>query len=390
MSTVRPIRVMNVISRLNIGGISPYVIPLTAHLRAMGYHSQLVAGSLGQREGDMSYLAARSGVEVINVPSLGRDISPLRDGATIAALWRLMRRERPDIVHTHTAKAGFAGRIAAWLARVPLIFHTYHGHVFAGYFGPAKTRFYLALEQFSARLSTRIVAVSENLRRELGEVHRVAPPDKIEVVIPGYELGALAQVRRGQGDFRERHGIPPAAPLVGIVGRLVPIKHHALFLESAALVRERIPDARFAIVGDGELRPAAEAQTATLGLADCVHFTGWTNDLASVYGALDALALCSKNEGLPSSIIEALVTGVPVAATAVGGVVDLLAGGLGRLVPSGDAPGLAAALVDVLTDPAARQQAEANRAAALARYDMAPSAARAAAFYRRFMVGPAR
>lgn len=384
MTDTRRPKIMNVISRLNIGGISPYVIPLTGLLRDKGFDSQLVAGSVGGREGDMSYIAAQVGVDVVGVPSLGRDISPLRDMATVRSLYRLFRREQPDVVHTHTAKAGFAGRIAAWLARTPCIFHTYHGHVFSGYFGPAKTRFYLALEQFCGALSTRVLTVSENLKRELGQVYHVARPEKVEVLLPGYDLSQLLPVQRGAGSFRQQFGIPHEAPLVGIVGRLVPIKNHALFLEAAGRARLAIPGAHFAIIGDGELRAEVEAHTAALGLGECVHFTGWVRDLPGIYGALDALVLCSKNEGLPSSVIEALVTGVPVVATAVGGVVDMLAGGLGALTPSGDADALAGALIAALRDPAAQAHAESGRAAAFALYDIQPAVTRAEAFYRRF------
>lgn len=381
-------KIMTVVSRLNIGGISPYVIPLTGLLREKGFDSLLVAGSVGAREGDMSYLAAQAGVEVLRVPSLGRDISPVRDMATVGSLYRLIRRERPDVVHTHTAKAGFAGRIAAWLARTPYIFHTYHGHVFHGYFGPAKTRLYLALEQLCGALSTRVLTLSHSLKRELEAVYHVAPPEKVEVLLHGYDLGELFQVKRGAGDFRAQFGIPHGAPLAGIVGRLVPIKNHALFLEAARRTRQAIPAARFAIIGDGELRAAVEAQATALGMDECVHFTGWVRDLPSIYGALDALVLTSKNEGVPSSVIEALVTGVPVVATAVGGVVDMLAGGLGALTPSGDAGALAGAMISALGEPAARTQAESGRPAAFAQYDIRPAAARAGAFYRRFTSPP--
>lgn len=381
-SALAPIRVMNVISRLNIGGISPYVIPLTAHLRDMGYQSSLVAGSVGKREGDMSYLAERVNVNPIMIPSLGREISPLRDLTTIRQLYALMRRERPHIVHTHTAKAGFAGRIAAWLARVPIILHTYHGHVFAGYFGPAKTRFYLTLEQFCGRLSTRVITVSSYLSRELAGRYRVKRA--VDVVIPGYDLDDLRDVQRS-GAFRARFGIAPDAPLAAIIGRLVPIKNHALFLQAAARVRARLPAARFAVVGDGELRGELESLAGSLGLAGCVIFTGWQTDLPAIYGALDCNVLSSKNEGLPSSVIEALVTGVPVVATAVGGVNDLLAGDLGILVPPADADGLAAGIVTALTDPALRARAEASRAASYALYDIRASAARVDAYYRELL-----
>ncbi len=381
-----PPKIVHLISRLNIGGISPYVIPITALLRTAGYPSALIVGKLGKGEGDMSYLAERVGVQPIYVPQLGRDISPLRDLATVGQLYRLLRREQPTIVHTHTAKAGFAGRLAAKLAGVPLIFHTYHGHVFHSYFGAAKTRFYIALERFGAALSTRIIAVSPNLRREIGEVYRIAPPRKVALVVPGYDLSALRDVRRPFGNFRARFGIPAEAPLVGIVGRLVPIKHHALFLSAMAQVARAIPQARFAVVGDGELRAELEAQARALGMAEAVIFTGWQGDLAAIYGALDCLVLCSKNEGLPSAVIEALVTGVPVVATAVGGVVDMLADGRGALVPPNDARALAEATLNVLRDlPAAQARAQTFRQAAYDLYHIAPSAERLIAFYREFL-----
>lgn len=381
-----PPKIVHIISRLNIGGISPYVIPITALLREAGYRSALIAGSLGKREGDMSYLAERVGVQPIYVPHLGRDISPLRDLTTVAQLYRLLRREKPTIVHTHTAKAGFVGRLAAKLAGVPLIFHTYHGHVFHSYFGAAKTRFYIALERFGGALSTRIIAVSPNLQREIGEIYRIAPLRKVAMVVPGYDLSALRDVTRPSGDFRARFGIPQEAPLVGIVGRLVPIKNHALFLSAMAQVAQALPQARFAIIGDGELRPALEAQVRALDMAESVVFTGWQHDLAAIYGALDCLVLCSKNEGLPSAVIEALVTGVPVVATAVGGVVDMLAEGRGALVPSNNAQALAEATLNVLRDlPAAQAHAQTLRQAAYDLYHIQPSTERLIAFYREFL-----
>lgn len=378
-------KLMTIISRLNIGGISPYVIPVTALLRERGYQTSLVSGSVGKLEGDMGYLAGRVGVTPVSVPSLGRDISPLKDLATIRDLYRLIRREKPDIVHTTTAKAGFVGRIAARLAGVPYIFHTYHGHVFHSYFSPAKTQFYLMLERFGAALSTRIVTVSSNLKREIGEVFRVARPAKVEIVVPGYDLADLYALRRPLGDFRARFGIPADAPLVGIVGRLVPIKNHALFLDAAKRVHDQLPAAKFVIVGDGELRPAVEAQVQALGLTDAVIFTGWQADLPPIYAALDAVVVSSKNEGLPSAIIEGLVTGVPVVATAVGGVVDLLAEGRGALVPPGDSDGMARGLIAALTNPAIRAGAESGRKAAFEQYHILPSVERLDAFYRRFV-----
>ncbi len=279
----------------------------------------------------------------------------------------------------------FPMRTQPWLARVPIILHTYHGHVFSGYFGPTKTRVYLTLEQFCGRLSTRILTVAESLRRELIETYHIGPSGKVEVVIPGYTLGHLATLERPSGALRARFNIPPDAPLIGIVGRLVPIKNHALFLEAAKIARTQVPNAHFLIIGDGELRPEVEGQIATLGLGDCTQITGWVTDLAEIYGALDAVAITSKNEGLPSSVIEALVVGLPVVGTAVGGVRDMLAGDQGLLVPAGDVSALAEGMVRVLADPVQKRHAVVNRAAAFNLYDIGPATTRLHEYYQTLL-----
>ncbi len=381
----RPIKVMHVIARLNIGGAALYVIQLTASLGAPDFDSQLVCGVVGKDEGDMRYIADQKGLPVTVIPSLGREISPIGDLATIYKLWRLMRRERPDVVHTHTAKAGFVGRVAARLAGVPVVVHTFHGHVFAGYFGPTKTRLFLVLERFSARLSTAIITLSAALKRELTDGYHITQADHVEVIELGFECGDLAALPRHQGTFRAQHGIPEGAPLVGIVGRLVPIKNHDLFLKAAQLVVRQIPDAYFAVVGDGERRTELVGLARSLDIADRVRFTGWIIDILPVYSTLDALALTSRNEGLPVSLIEALAAGVPVVSTAVGGVADLLDGGrLGAIVPLDDAEALARALIAALTDPAC-QVTDTVRAEIAERYGIRRSVDRVGTLYRRLL-----
>jgi glycosyltransferase involved in cell wall biosynthesis len=262
----------------------------------------------------------------------------------------LIRRERPDIVHTHTAKAGFVGRLAAWLAGVPIIVHTFHGHVFAGYFGQRKTQLFLTLERLCARLSAAIVTLSPALKHELSNVYYVTPEHKIEIIELGFEMERFASVQHDQGDFRQLYGIPADVPLVGIVSRLVPIKNHDLFLRAAKCVTQQVPDAHFTIVGDGERRKALEAMAQALGIAERVHFTGWIKDPLPVYNALDVLVLCSRNEGLPVSLIEAMVAGVPVVSTDVGGANDLLQGGtLGAVVAPDNPDALAAAIIKALS-----------------------------------------
>jgi glycosyltransferase involved in cell wall biosynthesis len=388
-STTRPIKVMHIIARLNIGGAAVYVIELVEQLNALGYDARLICGMVGTSEGDMRYIADERHVPVQVLPRLGREISFLGDLSTVFQLWRLMRRERPDIVHTHTAKAGLVGRFAAWLSGVPVIVHTFHGHVFAGYFGGLKTRLFLQLERLCARLSTRIVTLSPDLKRDLVTVYRIAPADKIEVIELGFDLRKLLEAEQWASPFRLEQNIPEDARLIGIVGRLVPIKNHELFFAAAKLVLEQFPAAYFAVVGDGERRTELEALAHALGIADHVRFTGWISDPVPVYAALDVLVLCSKNEGLPVSLIEAMAAGVPVVATAVGGVNDLLEGGrLGAIVPPDDAAALSGAILNILpmTNAIAAQKIAAAAVEAVRdRYDIGQSAAKTDALYRRLL-----
>jgi glycosyltransferase involved in cell wall biosynthesis len=352
MTASRPIRIMRIIARLNIGGPAIHVALLTQKLAPPDYDSCLVTGQIGADEGDMRYYAEERGVTPIIVPELGRAINPIGDLITIIRLVRLMRDFKPDVVHTHTAKAGFAGRIAARLSGVPVVVHTFHGHVFQGYFSRPLTRLFIALEWFAARLSDTLIVLTEGLRRELSDAYHIARKRKFTVLPLGLDLEPFARQPRHTGAFRAAYRIPPDVPLIGLVGRLTAVKNHALFLEAAAQVRRELPRAHFVIVGDGELRADIERQIDLLNLRDCVTVTGWIKDTAPVYADLDALAISSLNEGTPVTVIEALAVGVPVVATAVGGLPDLLEGGaLGALVPSGDSAALANALIRVVKSP---------------------------------------
>lgn len=380
----RPIRVMRIIARLNIGGPAIHVVLLSERIGPPEFESTLVCGQIDAQEGDMSYLAEERGVSLITIPELGRSLSFLRDGLTLFKLWRLMRRVRPDIVHTHTAKAGFVGRTAAWLARVPVRVHTFHGHVFHGYFSPFKTRVFLGLERLTARLSDRLITISPALKEELAHTYHIAPEDKFVVVPLGLELAPFAATPRRGGAFRAEHGIPPEAPLIGIVGRLVPIKNHQLFLEMAARMQKKTPQARFVIVGEGECLDAVQAQVDALKLRRVVTFAGWLRDLRPVYSDLDVLVISSDNEGTPVSLIEALAAGTPVVSTAVGGVPDLLQGGmLGRLVPPGNPDALAEAVQAALEAP--EPTSDSARQSILALYDITRLCDDLTALYRNLL-----
>lgn len=362
------LRVLRIFSRLNIGGPSLHVILLSAGLRPLGYETRLVVGRESPREGNMLALAAEKSVNCEAMAGLGREIAPLQDLRALVGLFRLMRAWRPEIVHTHTAKAGLLGRLAARAAGVPTVVHTYHGHVLRGYFSPATTAFFRWLETRLATAADALVAVSESVKQDLVNLG-IAPAEKIRVVPLGLELGHLA-ARLPRGVLRAEAGIPEGAPLVGMVGRLVPIKDVPTFLRAARIVRETRPEARFALVGDGEERPALESLCRELGLDGKVTFFGWKRDLAAVYGDLDVVVNASRNEGTPVALIEALAAARPVVATRVGGTPDLLGEGeRGRLVPPGEPEALAEAVLETLAgSEAARRRALAGREHVLARH----------------------
>jgi glycosyltransferase involved in cell wall biosynthesis len=357
------LRVLRVIARLNIGGPAIQAITLTRRLDPSRFSSVLATGRCAPGEQEMSALLAREEVEPHRISGLGRALHAADDARAFAGLVSLLRRLQPHILHTHTAKAGALGRIAGALLRVPVRVHTFHGHVFRGYFSPAKTQAAIMTERGLARLSHRIIAISEAQRRDLCEVYHIAPPEKVSVVPLGFDLSPFLAVS-GQntpgppsGRLRAELGLSPGALLVGIVGRVAPIKNHRLFLDALALTQQRLPQVHGVIIGDGteaEIR-ALRAQAERLGITSGLHLLGYRTDLAPLYADLDAVALTSDNEGTPVALIEALAAGRACIATSVGGVPDVLREGeLGVLVAPQNAETFAAELVNLLRDPARR------------------------------------
>ena len=359
-------RIVRIIARLNVGGPAKHVVWLTAGLQDANYRSLLVAGSVPAGEEDMGYFAEESGVTPFVIPEMSREISP-KDAITVWKLFRLFLREQPDIVHTHTAKAGTVGRVAGffyrWLTPGTLIgrprrckfVHTYHGHVFHSYYGRGRTRIFIAIERLLARLVTdRLIVVSAQQGAEIGDDFRVGRQGQIKVVPLGLDLGLFAKHASRRARFREELGIDEQTILVGIVGRLTEIKNHEMFLNSVARLTDQ-PGLRFVVIGDGSLRQKLEAQARSLGLESKVIFTGGRRDPEYFYPALDIVALTSLNEGTPLTLIEAMANARPIVATSVGGVVDLLRDDRGICVPSGDEEAFASALRRLAADPQLRK-----------------------------------
>ncbi|MBV9925951.1 MAG: glycosyltransferase [Acidobacteria bacterium] len=391
-------KVVRIIARLNVGGPARHVAWLEAGLRGRGVESRLVAGVVPPGEDDMGYFAESLGVRPLVIPEMSREISP-KDFVTVWKLFRLFRRERPDLVHTHTAKAGTVGRAAGmlyrWLTPSALwgrprqcrFVHTYHGHIFHSYYGRWKTRLFLFVEQALARLATdRIVVISPQQLEEIQGRFRVGRREQFEVIPLGLDTRAFEDWPARRHALRDEWGAEGGDVLVGIVGRLTEVKNHRLFLEAAALFKKRrafeqesggasggAPHAgrvRFVVVGDGHLRADLESHAWALGLSDDVKFVGLRDDPENFYPALDVVALTSRNEGTPLTLIEAMANARACVATAVGGVVDLLGGVAaeelrrphpwqicerGIQVRPGDPEAFAEALAHVVNDVALRQ-----------------------------------
>ena len=352
------VRVLRVIARLNVGGPALHVSYLTSGLTARGYDTTLVAGRVGEAEGSMEYVAGELGVEPVLLPSLQRDVAARPDLAAVLRVRDLIRTQRPHILHTHTAKAGAVGRIAAVLARVPdppVIVHTFHGHVLRGYFGPARTAAFREVERTLARRTDRLIAVSPEVRDEL-VAEGIAPASRFEVVRLGLDLDRRAAAEPVEAQaLRDRLGVPDGAVLISWLGRMTHIKRVEDLLAAFALVRARGVDAHLALAGDGPLRGELEALSRELGLDGRAHFLGMQKDVAPVYGASDIVALTSANEGTPVSLIEALAAGTASISTDVGGVSDVIRDEeTGLLVPAGDVGAIAGALERLAVDGALR------------------------------------
>ena len=380
-------RVLRIIGRLNVGGPAIHVVNLAAGLYSDRYQSLLVAGSANEAEGSMLDFALSHQVKPIIIPEIVTDfrLTP-RDGKALYKLYSLMRKERPHIVHTHTAKAGFLGRLAAQLAGVPIIVHTFHGHVLHGYYGARKNWLLRRLEQSLAGFTDRLVTVSEQVKNELVS-YGIAQAEKIMVIPLGFDLEPFLNSRIQRGQFRREMGLADEMKLVGIVGRIFPIKNHSLFLESAARIATREPSARFVIVGDGVLRPMLEQQAHQLGIPNRVIFTGWRRDLPRIYADLNVLVVSSDNEGTPVSAIEAMASGCPVVATCVGGLPDLITHKeTGFLVQPRDPEGLAASVLHLLQNPeVARNLADSAMVSAQQRFSVKRLISDMDQFYRQLL-----
>jgi glycosyltransferase involved in cell wall biosynthesis len=352
------IRVVHVITRLTMGGSSENTIAQVVALEQAGYACTLAAG-LAESDAATVDDARRRGCRVVDVPGLGREVRPVRDVGALRRLTRLIARERAQIVHTHTSKAGFTGRLAARLARVPAVIHQPHGHIFYGYWSEPRTAFFVRLERLAARWTDRIVTLTERGATE-HLAQRIGHPAQYVTVpsgVPTDELRARAPER---GAARRRLGLAPEAFVIVAVGRMVPIKGFDVLLAALPRVGAAVPTARLVLVGDGPEWAALDDAARALGVRDRVNFAGAvssTDALTAHLAAADVCAAPSRNEGMGRALVEAMALGLPVVGTAVGGIPAVIGPDeAGRLVAPDDPAALASALVELGRDAALRRK----------------------------------
>jgi glycosyltransferase involved in cell wall biosynthesis len=323
-------KILRVVSRLNIGGPTLNVKYLTEGLDSEMYETRLIAGTVSPNEGDMSYITQFDRDTQIDVPELQREINIIRDIKALFKVLKIIFDYRPDIIHSHTSKAGTIARCAALIFNLfskekTIIVHTYHGHVLEGYFSALKSKLVFIIERMLSRITDAIIAISQTQKWELTDKYHLASAEKIHTINLGFDLSRFSDIR-DKGTLRSIFGVDDQIPVIGIVGRLAPIKNHRLFLDAAKLIIARYTDKaiRFAIIGDGELKDSLKAYAQTIGIEHHVIFYGWEKKIERIYADLDILVLTSNNEGTPVSIIESMAASVPVVTTGVGGVKDLL------------------------------------------------------------------
>jgi glycosyltransferase involved in cell wall biosynthesis len=391
-------RVLRILNRLIIGGPALNATYLSRYM-APDWETMLVIGGKDDHEQDATHLTERLGLSPVVVPEMKRSIDPKADRAAYNKVKALIKEFKPDVVHTHAAKSGAIGRLAASACKVPVIVHTFHGHVFHSYFGKFKSRAFINIERYLARKSSGIIAISDLQRNELADVYKICPKDKINIIPLGFDLDRFAQDQdRKRMAFRKRYDIADDEIAIGIVGRIVPVKNHALFVAAAAkLIGMTKQKLRFIVIGDGDMRPAMGEEFRRAGIdyayypeeprhaqAICIS---WQTEMDEVLAGLDLVALTSHNEGTPVSLIEAQAAGRPVVSTSVGGVADVVANGqAGFVTPAGDAEAFAAALYNITDDPGTRAAfAAAGRDAVASRFSYQRLVRDMDAYYRMLL-----
>lgn len=328
-------RVLRIFNRLVVGGPVLNVTYLTKYM-APKFETLLVVGEREDHEKSAEYLTDELGIKYITVKGMGRSIDPTTDYFAYRELRKLIKSFKPDIIHTHAAKPGALGRLAASAEKVPVIVHTFHGHIFHSYFNSAKTKFFINAERYLAKKSNAIVAISEQQRKELVEDFKIAPAEKFRIVPLGFDLDRFrTNQEEKRKKFRTEFNVTDDEIAIGIIGRLVPVKNHYLFLKAIKYIFDNSGrKIKAFIIGDGETRNDLENVAREVSIpfstehsTEHVHplvFTSWRSDVDFINAGLDIVCLTSFNEGTPVSLIEAQAANKPIVSTRVGGIADIV------------------------------------------------------------------
>ena len=345
MESSKPVRVMQIIARMNVGGPAVLVADLVRNLDIQRFSTVLVTGYCDENESDYLEEVAQD-VFAIRIPGLGRSVSPLKDLTAFFLLIREIRKFKPDVIHTHTAKAGVLGRIAGLIARPRAKrVHTFHGHLLHGYFSPSKTRLVILLEKVLELITYRFIAIGNIVKNDLARAG-IGRDSKFEVIFPGLqELD-----RYPKSDTRSTLGLNPSKRYLVFVGRLTSIKRPERLIDLARFLKDNHPDAWLLIAGAGELLDelSAEAQRDVLPIT----FLGWRKDIGAILSASDIAVLCSDNEGIPLTLIQASQAGLPIVSTDVGSVGDIVISGTTGLLTEVSSKGMIEGVSKLLDDPA--------------------------------------
>jgi glycosyltransferase involved in cell wall biosynthesis len=360
-------RVLRIINRLNLGGPTYNAANLTKYIDG-DFETLLVAGMTDESEESSEFILQKLNLRPVYLKEMYRELNPLRDYKAYFKLRQIIRDFKPDIVHTHAAKAGAVGRLAAHHEGVPVIVHTFHGHVFHSYFGALKTRIFLEIERYLGRRTHAIVTLSEIQKGELAHQFKVAPHHKFEIIPLGFDLSRFTENKaKKRTAFRETYNVSDDEILISIVGRLVPVKNHAMFLKALKIVADKTTKKiRAFIIGDGEERQNVEKMATDLGLKfnnddlrekNILTFTSWVKDVDVSNAGSDIIALTSFNEGTPVSLIEAQASGKPIVSTQVGGIANIVKEGeTALLCQSDDTDTFAAHLLRLIEDDHLRHE----------------------------------
>ncbi|HQI50131.1 MAG TPA: glycosyltransferase [bacterium] len=330
------LKIIRLQSRICIGGPAIHMEMLARFLPVDKYETILVGGMVEEHERDKSGDFREKNIQIIVLDRMKREVGIWSDLKSLLQFYRILRQERPDIVCTHTAKAGAIGRVAAFLARVPVIVHTFHGHVFNNYFGKIKTRIFILIERALAMISDQVITISPEQYRDITATYRIASPGKVSMIRLGLDLEPLRNLPHSDV-LRRSLDLPEGSILMGFIGRLVPIKNLGMALHVLERLLLENQAYHLCIAGDGPEKAQWHQYSEEKGLTEHVHFLGWVERIAYILSGIDILILTSRNEGTPIAVIEAMASRVPVIATAVGGVPDLIQNErTGFTVPSDD------------------------------------------------------